>query len=180
MNCRDGSACPVSEMMCYLDPDTVDLIQTTLIRTLANLNELRLHVCAFTTTGCRSGYPHPANAARLSSSHMLCHVHWGGFPTICHNEVRDITAGLIKQVAHQVTIEPHLQPLSGEHLWHSTANTEDPTHLDVAASGIWGQRFDRTLIDIMVFDPYAASNRSTSLATCYAKHEKEKKRTYEQ
>ena len=104
----------------------------------------------------------------------------GGFHTLRHNEVRDITAGLIKQVAHQVTIEPHLQPLSGEHLRYSTANTEDQARLDVAASGIWGGRFDRTLIDIRVFNPYAASNRSTLLAACYAKHEKEKKRTYEQ
>ena len=61
-----------------------------------------------------------------------------GFPTLRHNEVRDITAGLIKQVAHQVTIKPHLQPLSGEHLRYSTANTEDQARLDVAASGIWG------------------------------------------
>ena len=103
----------------------------------------------------------------------------GGFPTLRHNEVRDITAGLIKQVAHQVTVEPHLQPLSGEHLRYSTANNEDQARLDVAASGVWGGRFDRTLIDIRVFNPYAASNRSTSLTTCYAKHEKEKKRTYE-
>ena len=62
----------------------------------------------------------------------------GGFPTLCHNEVRDITAGLIKQVAHQVTIEPHLQPLFGEHLRYSSANTKDQARLDVAASSIWG------------------------------------------
>ena len=67
----------------------------------------------------------------------------GGFPTLRHKEVRDTIVGLIKQVAHQVTIEPHLQPLSGEHLRYSTANTEDQARLDVAASGIWGGRFDR-------------------------------------
>ena len=33
-----------------------------------------LCVCS---TGCRSGYPHPANEARLSLSHMLCHVYLG-------------------------------------------------------------------------------------------------------
>ena len=102
----------------------------------------------------------------FSVTHVLsCPL--GGFPTLRHNEVRDITAGLIKQVAHQVTVEPHLQPLSGEHLRYSTANTEDQARLDVAASGVWGGRFDHTLIDIRVFNPYAASNRSTSLNTCY-------------
>ena len=100
----------------------------------------------------------------------------GGFPTLRHNEVRDITAGLIKQVAHQVTIKQHLQPFSGEHLRYNTANTKGQAPLDVAASGIWGGRFDHTPINIRVFNLYAASNRSTSLTTCYAKHEK--KQTY--
>ena len=45
---------------------------------------------------------------------------------------------------------------------------------------MWEGRFDHTLVNIRVFNLYAASNRSTSLATCYTKHEKEKKRTYEQ
>ena len=132
-------------------------------------------LCAFATIGCRSGCPHPANVAR----HSLClSCSLEGFPTLCHNEVRDITAGLIKQVAHQVTVEPHLQLLSCEHLRYSTANTEDQTCLNVAASGIWRGQFDCTLIDIRVFNPYAASNCSTSLTTSYAKHKKEKKRTY--
>ena len=38
----------------------------------------------------------------------------GGFPAIRHNEVRDITASLLSEVCHGVTIEPHLQPLTGE------------------------------------------------------------------
>lgn len=32
----------------------------------------------------------------------------GGFPDIRHNEVRDITASLLSEVCHGVTIEPHL------------------------------------------------------------------------
>ena len=46
----------------------------------------------------------------------------GGF--IGHNEVRDITATLLSEVCHNVSIEPHPQPLTGEILSHYTANTK--------------------------------------------------------
>ena len=48
-----------------------------------------------------------------------------GFPAVRHNEVRDITATLLTEVCHGVTTEPHLQPLSGESLFHRSANTQD-------------------------------------------------------
>ena len=38
----------------------------------------------------------------------------GGFPTLRHNEIRDITADLLTEVCHDVAIEPMLQPLTGE------------------------------------------------------------------
>ena len=53
----------------------------------------------------------------------------GGFPTVRHNEVRDITATLLTEVCHGVTIEPYLQPLSGESLSHRSAITEDGARL---------------------------------------------------
>ena len=31
----------------------------------------------------------------------------GGFPTLRHNEVRDVTASLLKRVANNVAVEPH-------------------------------------------------------------------------
>lgn len=43
---------------------------------------------------------------------MICHM--GGFPTIRHNEVRDMTASLLTEVCHNVATEPPLQPLSRE------------------------------------------------------------------
>ena len=52
---------------------------------------------------------------------------------IRHNEVRDATLTMLSEVCHNVSIEPHLQPLTGEILSHHTANTEDNTRLDVAA-----------------------------------------------
>ena len=105
---------------------------------------------------------------------------FGGFPTIQHNEVRDITAALLREVAHNVSVEPRLTPLSGEQLRYRTANQDDQARLDVGVSGLWGSRFERTLIDVRVFNPYAPSNRASPLDTVYQRHEREKKRKYEE
>ena len=40
----------------------------------------------------------------------------GGFPSIRHNELHDITAQLLTETCHGVGIEPPLQPLGGEQL----------------------------------------------------------------
>ena len=39
----------------------------------------------------------------------------GGFPTICHNEVRDFVGYLLSEVCHKVANEPLLAPLRGFH-----------------------------------------------------------------
>ena len=50
----------------------------------------------------------------------------------------------------------------------------------MAASGIWSGRFESTFIDVRFFNPHTPSNRSIPLATCFAKHEREKHPCYEQ
>ncbi|XP_064392578.1 uncharacterized protein LOC135340186 [Halichondria panicea] len=100
----------------------------------------------------------------------------GGFPSLRHNEIRDITANLLSEVCNNVCIEPHLQPISGEHLPGTTANITEGARLDIAANGLWGGRFERTYFDVRVFNPHAASNRQTNP---YRKHEMVKKRAYE-
>ena len=55
----------------------------------------------------------------------------GGFPTIRHNELRDITASLLSDVCHNVASEPRLQPLSGESITHRTSITTDEARLDI-------------------------------------------------
>eukprot|EP00117_Sycon_ciliatum_P029467 scpid89020/ scgid2082/ len=86
---------------------------------------------------------------------------FGGFPSIRHNEVRDILASSLKGVAHNVAVEPHLQPLTGEQFQLRSASTEDQARLDVVASGVWGGRFERTFIDVRVFNTDASSNRTS-------------------
>ena len=100
----------------------------------------------------------------------------GGFPSIRHNEVRDITASLLSEVCHSVSIEPHLQPLSGEIMAHNSANIDNNSRLDGSAYGFWGGRFERAFFDIRVFNPCARSNRQATLQSTYRRHELEKQK----
>ena len=104
----------------------------------------------------------------------------GGFPTLRHNEIRDLTANLLTEVCHDVCVEPHLQPLSGEVLSGSSSISQDGARLDIAANGCWGGRHEKTYFDVRVFNPLASSNRCANISSCYKKHENIKKQAYEQ
>ena len=119
-----------------------------------------------------------ACGVRFSVEHALS-CSKGGFPSIRHNEIRDLTANLLTEVCNDVCIEPDLQPIDGEVLTGSSPNTQDGARLDIAANGFWGGRFERTFFDVRVFNPHAPSNRNSRLASSYRKHELQKKRQYE-
>ena len=104
----------------------------------------------------------------------------GGFPSIRHNEIRDLTADLLSEVCNNVCTEPELLPVTGENLAGASANIQPGARLDIAANGVWGGSFERTYFDVRVFNPRAASNRHTDPQTVYRKHEQIKKRAYEQ
>ena len=103
----------------------------------------------------------------------------GGFPSIRHNEIRDVTGNLLTEVCHDVMVEPELQPLTGETLACATSNPSDGARLDIAVNGFWGGRYEKFFLDIRVFNSHAPSNNKTSINSCYRKHENEKKRAYE-
>ena len=104
----------------------------------------------------------------------------GGFPTIRHNEIRDLTANLLTEVCNDVRIEPDLQPVMPQQLSGATANAQDGARLDISANGVWGGRFEKTYFDVRVFNPHAPSNKNMTLSASYRKHEREKKRAYDQ
>ena len=79
----------------------------------------------------------------LSVEHALSCAK-GGFPSIRHNKIRDLTATLRTEVCHDVCIEPGLQPISNEILTGATTNTQDGARLDVAANGFWGGTYSLT------------------------------------
>ena len=51
--------------------------------------------------------------------------------------------------------------------------------MDIVANGFWGGAFERAFFDVRVFNPFAPSNRHSSLASSYRHHESLKKRHYE-
>ena len=63
----------------------------------------------------------------------------GGFPIIRHNEIRDITASLMTEVCHSVSVEPLLQPLTREQLSTKSAITTDEARADIQARGAFGE-----------------------------------------
>ena len=103
----------------------------------------------------------------------------GGFPSIRHNELRDITASLMKEICHNVTIEPILQPLSGETLHPRSAIADDNARSDVRAEGFWDCRRQDAYFDVKVFNPTAAAYRNKTLQSCYRQLEAGKRHEYQ-
>ena len=145
-----------------------------------------LHKGAFRDALClRYGW-HPAHLP----SHCICGRQFtvehalncprGGFPSIRHNEIRDITADLLSEICHSVGTEPNLQPVTEEQLTHRTANSEDGARLDIVAENFWGRDRQCAFFDVRVFNPFAQSYRNTSLSQCYRRNEMEKKRAYDE
>ncbi len=106
---------------------------------------------------------------------MICR--YGGYPTLRHNEVRDLVAGFLREVGSDVCCEPRLQPLTGERL-PASANKDDEARLDVRARGFWSNDGQDAFFDVRVFHPFAPSYRNSSLPSLYRQHEQQKKREY--
>ena len=103
----------------------------------------------------------------------------GGLLSIRHNEIRYLTATLLTEVCSQVAVGPELQLVSQQD-YPASANIQDGARLDIAINGFWGGRSERCFVDVRVFNLLAASNASSSLASCYQRHENIKKRAYAQ
>ena len=105
--------------------------------------------------------------------------HWafscptGGFPNLRHNLIRDITADLLTEVCHSVSLEPTLQPLTGEQLQHRTANVEDGARADISAQGLWDDRQQLTFFILGCLTLIRQSAATLSLPSLYKRHENE-------
>ena len=77
----------------------------------------------------------------------------GGFVSLRHNEIRDITSKLLEEVCIEVRKEPLLNELNNEDLPRQ-ANISREARLDISALGFWtaGQR---AFFDVRVFNPFA-------------------------
>ena len=104
---------------------------------------------------------------------------FGGFPTIRHNELRDIIGDLLTEVCHNVTIEPVLQPLSGETFQAQTTTTSPEAHSDVRATGFW-MRGEDAFFDIRVFHLNAPFYRHMTFPEACQHHQRLKQLEYEE
>ena len=107
----------------------------------------------------------------FSVSHAFSYPH-SAFPIFRHNDVRDLTVKLMSEVCHDVQVEPHLQPLSGESLHYRSAVHEDDVRVDIRAAGFWNCRHHRSFFDARVFNASAESNLSFCSAAIFRRDER--------
>ena len=143
-----------------------------------------LHKSAFyDAVGLRYNWPLPnlpekcVCGSGFSADHaMSCPA--GGFPSMRHNEIRDVLGALVSEVATVATIEPTLQPLTGETFVRRTTTQDDDARLDIYARGFWGGRSEDAFFDVRILNPNAPSYRCLKPSSCYNRAEKEKDRKY--
>ena len=98
---------------------------------------------------------HSTCGAAFTVEHLL-QCKCGGFPSMQHNEIRDITAHRLTERCHDVMTELPLQELSGETMSYRSANTEDNARVDIVVHGFWSP-FQWTFLDARVLSPFAST-----------------------
>ena len=142
---------PLVAIIATQDQDqSVDILEVMEIGSVLPLDDhgFSLHKGAFKDPIClRYGWKPPNTPTKcncgsaFSTNHaMICPM--GGFPTIRHNKLHDVTASLLSEVCHNVATEPQLQPLNGESMTHRTVITTDDARLDIRARGFWSAAQD--------------------------------------
>ena len=112
----------------------------------------------------------------FSVTHAMCCA-TGGFPTVRHNEVRDMMADLVTEVCSDVAVEPLLAPVTGEVFCAASTNTAPDARADIRARGFW-TRAQNAFFDIRVFHPDAESYRNRGIDQLLLQHESRKKLEY--
>ena len=102
----------------------------------------------------------------------------GGFVTLCHNEVQDITATFLSDVWKDVELEPSPLALNGENQTvRKTTKINDEVQLDICARSFWVSGH-KAFFDSRVFYPYLQECSKETLKQCYSLKEHEKKGQY--
>ena len=55
----------------------------------------------------------------------------GGLVSICHNDIRDLTANILRELCNNVEVEAKLIPLTVEELQYRSGITADEVRLDI-------------------------------------------------
>ena len=120
--------------------------------------------------------PHCACGHDSNIDHLLT-CKRGGCVIMRHNAIRDALANVMKEICHDVKIEPALIPVEPEERFETGLNPANNTQLNISARGFWAP-FDRTYFDIRVRHPNCPSNRNQILERIYEKNENAKKTAY--
>ena len=108
--------------------------------------------------------------------HTLTCKH-GGHSIFRHDRIKHTNAEFMKQVCHDVQVEPELIPV--ESLDYLVGNMSERARLDISARGLFGP-FQKTMFDVRVFHPNAPSYKNREISQLYLTHEKMKCKDYEQ
>ena len=98
----------------------------------------------------------------------------GGFTTVRHKRVRDFEAQFLTEICNDVEIEPPLQPLEGEIINGLIGVNAKP---DVRARGFWREG-QNAFFDVRITNTNSESQRHLPSEKIFTKHEREKKRQY--
>ena len=101
----------------------------------------------------------------------------GGFVSLRHNHLRNITCNLLNQICNDVSVEPMPHELTGEEFTEKSSIKTSEARLDVKARGFL-QAGQLAFFDIRVFNPMAKRYANQILKKSYETNEAEKKRKY--
>ena len=107
--------------------------------------------------------------AKYNIDHALTYK-TGGFVTLRHKEIVNVTADMLSTLCKDVRKEPTLS---------ITLDSNDELRADISVCSFW-QRLQRAFVDVRVFYPFAPIYRNQSLATMMKTMENQKKRKYNQ
>ena len=120
------------------------------------------------------GLPASCVCGKDMTSHHAMTCPCGGYPTQRHNEVRDLLAGAMSEVAYDVELEPVLLPLDGETVSGIRA---DAARADIRARGFW-TRQQNAFFDVRVTHPRPSLLSRSGVASQLSDNERQKKRQY--
>ena len=101
----------------------------------------------------------------------------GGYIAMRHDEVRDLTCEMMKEIHREVQLEPNLQPCTEVSFSHNTANKQLGARVDLSARGFW-TKGQNAFFDVRIFEPTAQCYNKMTLKAIYAKNERDKIREY--
>ena len=99
-------------------------------------------------------------SSRMDVQHAMS-CKGGGFVTIRHNDLQDLTAYLLRNMCSDLEIEPKLLPFTGENFSNRTVNTHTEARY-IISRRFW-VRGQQAFFDIRVFDPNAKSYLNSAL-----------------